>query len=59
MTEMEMNVAGEIMAWALLNPDFENVEDISTQDLSEAFWKEKLNVVELKKTVYDSFEIVY
>ena len=59
MTEMEMNVAGEIMAWALLNPDFENVEDISTQDLSEAFWKEKLNVVELKKTVYNSFEIVY
>ena len=59
MTDMEMDIAGEIMAWALLNPDLKNVENLSTQEVSEAFWKEKLNVEDLKKTVYNPFDLVY
>lgn len=59
MTDMEMDIAGEIMAWALLNPDLKNVENLSTQEVSEAFWKEKLNVEDLKKTVYNPFDLIY
>lgn len=59
MTDMEMDIAGEIMAWAVLNPDLKNVKDLSTQELSEAFWKEKLNVEDLKKTVYNPFDLIY
>jgi hypothetical protein len=59
MTEMEMQITGDFVAWSLLHPDLKDRRDLSQKDLLDAFWKEKLGVEDLEKTVYNALEIVY
>lgn len=39
MTEMEMQVAGEIMAWAMTR--FKGIEDITHKQMVNMFWNEE------------------
>jgi hypothetical protein len=54
-----MQIAGDFVAWSLLHPDLKDRQDLSQKDLLDAFWKEKLDVEDLEKTVYNALEIVY
>jgi len=57
MTEMEMDIAGEIMAWAF--DRYKGIEDLSHETMVNTYWEEKLGVSSIDQHSYDGMEIVF
>lgn len=53
MTEMEMQVGGEIMAWAMMNDDVplmkEDASIVTTPELTQMFWDKYFSECEMSK----------